>query len=84
VAIARALAFDPQLVILDEPTSALSVEATELVHETVERLQEEGITVIIVSHSLEEIFGLADRIAVLYQGSLCRRCRDRVGQPGHA
>jgi|AntDeeMinimDraft_4_1070355.scaffolds.fasta_scaffold00099_42 ABC-type sugar transport system ATPase subunit len=70
VAIARALAFDPQLVILDEPTSALSVEATELVHETVERLQEEGITVIIVSHSLEEIFGLADRIAVLYQGSL--------------
>ncbi len=70
VAIARALAFDPNLVILDEPTSALSVEATELVHETVRRLKEEGITVIIVSHSLEEIFGLADRIAVLYQGSL--------------
>lgn len=70
VAIARALAFDPKLVILDEPTSALSVEATELVHETVHRLKEEGITVIIVSHSLDEIFGLADRIAVLYQGSL--------------
>lgn len=70
VAIARALAFDPELVILDEPTSALSVEATELVHETVRRLKEEGITVVIVSHSLEEIFGLADRIAILYQGSL--------------
>lgn len=70
VAIARALAFDPNLVILDEPTSALSVEATELVHETIHRLKDEGITVIIVSHSLEEIFGLADRIAVLYQGSL--------------
>ena len=70
VAIARALAFDPKLVILDEPTSALSVEATELVHETVRRLKEQGITVIIVSHSLEEIFSLADRIAVLYQGSL--------------
>lgn len=70
VAIGRALAFDPKFVILDEPTSALSVEATELVHDTVRRLKEEGITVIIVSHSLEEIFGLADRIAVLYQGSL--------------
>ena len=70
VAIARALAFDPDLVILDEPTSALSVEATELVHETVRQLQEEGITVVIVSHSLDEIFGLADRIAVLYQGKL--------------
>jgi ABC-type sugar transport system ATPase subunit len=70
VAITRALAFDPKLVILDEPTSALSVEATELVHETVRRLRDEGITVIIVSHSLEEIFGLADRIAVLYQGRL--------------
>ena len=70
VAIARALAFDPDLVILDEPTSALSVEATELVHETVRQLQSEGITVVIVSHSLDEIFGLADRIAVLYQGNL--------------
>lgn len=70
VAIARALAFDPDVVLLDEPTSALSVEATELVHNTVRQLQDEGITVIIVSHSLEEIFGLADRIAVLYQGGL--------------
>ncbi|RDI70173.1 ATP-binding cassette domain-containing protein [Halopelagius longus] len=70
VAIARALAFDPDLVILDEPTSALSVEATELVHETVRQLRAEGITVVIVSHSLDEIFGLADRIAVLYQGRL--------------
>ena len=70
VAIARALAFDPDLVILDEPTSALSVEATALVHETVRQLKAEGITVIIVSHSLDEVFGLADRIAVLYQGSL--------------
>ncbi len=70
VAIARALAFDPDLVILDEPTSALSVEATELVHETVRQLRAEGITVVIVSHSLDEIFGLADRIAVLYQGKL--------------
>ena len=60
----------PDVGILDEPTSALSVEATELVHETVRQLRSEGITVIIVSHSLDEIFGRADRIAVLYQGTL--------------
>lgn len=70
VAIARALAFDPDLIILDEPTSALSVEATDLVHGTIRRLKEDGHTVIIVSHSLDEVFGLADRIAVLYHGEL--------------
>lgn len=70
IAIARALAFDPEVVILDEPTSALSVDATELVHETVRELKADGRTIIIVSHSMEEVFGLADRIAVLFQGQL--------------
>ena len=70
IAIARALAFDPDVVILDEPTSALSVDATELVQETVRTLRRNGKTIIIVSHSLDEIFGLADRIGVLYQGSM--------------
>ncbi|AHG01956.1 hypothetical protein HALLA_01265 (plasmid) [Halostagnicola larsenii XH-48] len=70
VAIARALAFDPDIVILDEPTSALSVDATELVQDTVRNLQENGKTIIIVSHSLDEIFELADRVGVLYQGRI--------------
>lgn len=70
VAIARALAFDPEVIILDEPTSALSVEATDLVHDTVQQLKQQGHTLIIVSHSIDEIRGLADRIAVLYQGAL--------------
>ncbi|MFP8953470.1 ATP-binding cassette domain-containing protein [Natrialbaceae archaeon A-arb3/5] len=70
VAIARALAFDPDIVILDEPTSALSVDATELVQETVRNLRDNGKTIIIVSHSLDEIFELADRVGVLYQGEI--------------
>lgn len=70
-AIGRALAFDPEVIILDEPTSALSVDATDLVHRTIRRLRdEEGITIIIVSHSIESVLDLADRIGVLYQGNL--------------
>jgi ABC-type sugar transport system ATPase subunit len=70
VAIGRALAFDPDVIILDEPTSALSVDATRLVQDTIDKLAEEGITIIIVSHNIESVLAHADRIGVLYQGSL--------------
>jgi ABC-type sugar transport system ATPase subunit len=71
VAVARTLAFDPDVIILDEPTSALSVDAARLVHDTIQYLkEEEGITVIIVSHSIEDVLQFSDRIGVLYQGQL--------------
>jgi ABC-type sugar transport system ATPase subunit len=70
VAVARTLAFDPDVIILDEPTSALSVDATRLVHDTIEFLQDQGITVIIVSHSIEDVLQISDRIGILYQGQL--------------
>jgi len=70
VAIARALTFDPDVLILDEPTSALSFAGTELVHETIEGLQSEGRTQVIISHDITDVFRLADRIGVMYQGSL--------------
>jgi ABC-type sugar transport system ATPase subunit len=70
VAIGRALSFDPDVFVLDEPTSALSVAGTELVHETMRQLQTEGHTQIVVSHSIEDVFDLADRIAVMYRGGL--------------
>ncbi|PSQ11110.1 sugar ABC transporter ATP-binding protein, partial [Halobacteriales archaeon QS_7_68_65] len=70
VAIGRALAFDPEVIILDEPTSALSVDATRLVQDTIRRLSEEGITIVIVSHNIESVLDLADRIGILYQGAL--------------
>lgn len=70
VAIARALAFDPDIIILDEPTSALSVEATEVVHDVIRRLRDGGRTIIVVSHSVDEVLALADRVGVLYQGRI--------------
>jgi ABC-type sugar transport system ATPase subunit len=70
VAIGRALAFDPDVIILDEPTSALSVDATRLVQDTLNTLAESGITIIIVSHNIESVLTHADRIGVLFQGSL--------------
>jgi len=70
IAISRALTFDPDVLVLDEPTSALSVAGSELVHSTMERLRDEGHTQIVVSHSIEEIYRLVDRIAVMYQGKL--------------
>ena len=70
VAIARALSFDPDVFVLDEPTSALSVAGTELVHETIRQLRAEGHTLLVVSHSIEDVFELADRIAVMYRGRL--------------
>ena len=68
VAVARALLFEPELILFDEPTSALSVAGTELVHDTIRQLKSEGHTQVIVSHSIEDVLDLADRIVVMYQG----------------
>ncbi|MGB9933570.1 ATP-binding cassette domain-containing protein [Haloarcula amylolytica] len=70
VAIGRALAFDPDVIILDEPTSALSVDATRLVQNTIDTLADQGITIVIVSHNIESVLQHADRIGVLFQGAL--------------
>lgn len=75
VAIGRALSFDPELIILDEPTSALSIAGTELVYDNIRRLKEEGHTQIIVSHKIRDAFTLADRIAAIYQGKLVATVR---------
>jgi ABC-type sugar transport system ATPase subunit len=68
VAIGRALVTDPDIVILDEPTSALSADAARRVIDLVKTLRDEGISVLLISHSLEEIFSLTDRITVLHTG----------------
>lgn len=70
VAIARALTTDPELIIMDEPTSALSAAAAKRVEELVNSLQAKGETVLIVDHNLDEVFALCDRLAVLHNGSL--------------
>jgi D-xylose transport system ATP-binding protein len=68
VAVARAVMWNSKLVILDEPTAALGVAQTEQVLALVERLGEQGLAVILISHNLHDIFAVADRITVLRLG----------------
>ncbi len=68
VSIARTIFFNARLVILDEPTSAISVKETQRVLELILQLKKKGISVIIVSHRMEDIFNVADRIVVLRRG----------------
>jgi len=70
VAVAKAVMLDARLVIMDEPTAALGVSQTELVLSLIERLKTTGHAVILVSHNLNDVFQVADRIAVLYLGRL--------------
>jgi simple sugar transport system ATP-binding protein len=68
VAIARAISFEPRVVILDEPTANLSVMATERLLETMLELKKEGVAQIIISHRLQDIFAVGDRVMVLKRG----------------
>ena len=68
VAVARAVMWNSKLVILDEPTAALGVAQTEQVLALVKRLAEQGLSVVIISHNLHDIFETATRITVLRLG----------------
>jgi len=68
VAIARAVSFEPKVVILDEPTANLSVMATERLLETMLELKHQGVAQIIISHRLTDIFEVGDRVMVLKRG----------------
>ena len=70
VAIAKALFRKAKLLILDEPTAALDAERSQRLFELIEDLTADGVAVLYVSHHLEEVFGLADRITVLRDGEL--------------
>ncbi len=70
VAIARAVLWNSKVVILDEPTAALGVAQTEQVLALVRRLADRGLGVLLISHNLNDVFQVADDIAVLYLGEL--------------
>jgi simple sugar transport system ATP-binding protein len=73
VAIARATAFDSKVIIMDEPTAALSVAAIGKVLDLVRELKAQGASIIIISHRLEDIYSVSDRLMVMRQG---RKVRD--------
>jgi len=68
VAIAKSAFFNPKLLIMDEPTAALGVAETAKVLDLVKRLKSSGIGIIFISHELEDVLAVADRIVVLKNG----------------
>ena len=73
VAIARSTAFNSRVIIMDEPTAALSVAAIEKVLDLVRELKAQGASIIMISHRLEDIYSVSDRLIVMRQG---RKVRD--------
>jgi ABC-type sugar transport system ATPase subunit len=70
VAIAKAVLWNNRLVVMDEPTAALGVAQTAMVLALVRRLADRGLAVLLVSHNLNDVFEVADRIAVLHLGRM--------------
>jgi simple sugar transport system ATP-binding protein len=68
VAICRATHWASSIVLLDEPTAALGVAETKKVEELILRLKERGAAILLVSHNMDQVFRLADRVAVLRRG----------------
>ena len=70
VAVAKAVMWNSKLVIMDEPTAALGVVQTKMVLDLIKRLRDRGLAVMVISHNLNDVFEVADRIAVMYLGRL--------------
>lgn len=70
VAVAKAVMWNSKLVIMDEPTAALGVVQTRMVLDLTRRLRDRGLAVMVISHNLNDVFEVADRIAVLYLGRM--------------
>jgi len=72
VEVAKALSYNARIIIMDEPTSSLTERETETLFKIIRDLRSEGITVIYISHRLEEIFSIVDRVTVLRDGKTIR------------
>jgi ABC-type sugar transport system ATPase subunit len=70
VAVAKAVMWNSKLVMLDEPTAALGVAQTRMVLDLIKRLKDRGLAVMVISHNLNDVFEVADRIAVLRLGRM--------------
>ncbi|HET8683072.1 MAG TPA: ATP-binding cassette domain-containing protein [Micromonosporaceae bacterium] len=75
VALAKAVLWDSRLVILDEPTAALGVAQTAQVLELVRRMADNGLAVVLISHNMNDVFAVSDRIAALYLGRMVAQVR---------
>src|ERR1700735_2263201 len=81
VAVARAMAWKPRLLALDEPTAALGVKESAQVEELIMGLREQGTTILLACHDIDQMFRLADRIGVLRQGRIVADLRPARSPP---
>ena len=75
VAIARAILFNAQILIMDEPTAALGPQETAQVGELIKQLKAEGLGIFLISHDIHDVFDLADRICVMKNGAVVGTAR---------
>src|ERR1700686_1496287 len=76
VAVAKAVMWNSKVVLLDEPTAALGVVQTKMVLDLVRRLRDRGLAVMVISHNLNDVFEVADRLPILHLGRMV--AQDRV------
>jgi signal transduction histidine kinase/ABC-type multidrug transport system ATPase subunit len=81
LAVARAMSSKPRLLILDEPTASLGVTESAQVEELITSLRQQGTTILLVSHDIEQMFRLADRIVVLRHGRVAGDVRPDAAHP---
>lgn len=72
IAIARAITFDPKVLVLDEPTAALAAREVETVLKLVTEVSARGVSVILITHRLQDLFEVVHRFVVLYEGTVWR------------
>src|SRR5207247_4404393 len=70
VAVAKAVMWNSKLVIMDEHTAALGVVQTKMVLDLIKRLRDHGLAVMVITHNLNDVFEVADRMAILYLGRM--------------
>ncbi|MFW6138798.1 MAG: ATP-binding cassette domain-containing protein [Spirochaetota bacterium] len=77
VAIARAMYFKARVVILDEPTTALSIKGRDKVLELVKRMKQEGISIIFITHNIHHVYPVADRFVVMFRGKIVKEVKKK-------
>lgn len=83
VAVARALQFEPRLLLMDEPTAALSAEKIRLLLDLVAELKKRGVSILLVSHRFTDILHVCDRVVVVRQGKLAGQVIPDEQPPEH-
>ena len=73
IAIARAVTFEPKVLVLDEPTAALAAREVEMTLQLIRDVSARGVSVVLITHRLQDLFEVADRFVVLHEGVLHRQ-----------